>query len=53
VNGFRPYGIEWEFEPYITIARAVIGDQEFEAARAEGRAMTRDQAVKFALEDGH
>ena len=51
-KGYIPARTKWEFEPYITIARAVMGDQAFEAARAEGRAMTREQAVKFALEEG-
>jgi non-specific serine/threonine protein kinase len=32
-------------------ARAILGDREFEAAWAEGQAMTLDQAVAYALED--
>jgi hypothetical protein len=30
-------------------ARAALGDDAFERAAAEGRAMTADQAVAFAL----
>jgi predicted ATPase/DNA-binding XRE family transcriptional regulator len=41
---------EREYAPYIAKARAVLGDVAFEAARAEGRAMTPERALVFALE---
>jgi predicted ATPase len=49
VKGFRPACIDWEFDTFIAPARVVLGDEGFEAARAEGRTMTRQQAVAYAL----
>jgi len=40
---------DWEYARYITKARAALGDAAYEAAYAEGRAMTPEQAVKYAL----
>jgi len=40
-----------EIEPFLQIAREQLGDEGFEALAAEGRAMTMEQAVAFALED--
>jgi hypothetical protein len=34
----------------IQIARKQLGDHEFEALAAEGRAMTMEQAIAYALE---
>jgi hypothetical protein len=39
-----------DFEAALTAARAALGDEAFAAAWAEGRAMTREQAVAFASE---
>jgi non-specific serine/threonine protein kinase len=36
---------------YRATARTMLGDREFEAAWAEGQAMTLDQAVAYALEE--
>jgi hypothetical protein len=36
-------------EEYRVAARAALGDGPYERAVAEGRAMTADQAVAFAL----
>lgn len=35
-----------------TAARAVLGDAAFTAVRAEGRAMTLEQAIEYALASG-
>jgi predicted ATPase len=51
VKGFRPACIDWEFDTFIARARAVLGNEGFEAVRAEGRTMTREQAVAYALRD--
>ena len=40
---------EWEYAPYIARARAALGDAAYEAALAEGRVMTVEQAVAYAL----
>ena len=40
-----------EFNRHIQIARDELGDTAFEAFAAEGRAMTMEQAVAYALED--
>jgi hypothetical protein len=39
------------FGPYIAMAREGLDEAAWEAARAEGRAMTSAQAVAYALED--
>jgi hypothetical protein len=35
----------------VASARAALGDEEFERLQADGRAMTVDEAVAYALED--
>ena len=40
-----------EYEVAIAAARVALGEEAFAAAWSEGRAMTRDQAVHFALEE--
>jgi hypothetical protein len=39
-----------EIEPYIAKARVALGEAAYDAAYADGRAMTPEHAVKFALE---
>jgi non-specific serine/threonine protein kinase len=39
-----------EYERYIAAVRAQLDESAFEAALAEGRAMTVEQAVAYALE---
>lgn len=39
------------YERTVTTVRSQLGDPAFEAARAEGRAMTFEQAAEYALED--
>lgn len=38
------------FDPYVTAARARLDGAAWEAAWAEGRAMTTEQAIEYALE---
>ena len=38
------------YEPAIAHARAALGDAGFTAAQSEGRAMTLEQAIAYALE---
>ena len=38
-------------ERYVASTRAALGDMAFAAARAEGRAMTLEQAIEYALAD--
>jgi non-specific serine/threonine protein kinase len=40
-----------DYESAIAAARAALGDDAFERAWAEGRAMTLDEAVRYALAD--
>lgn len=40
-----------EFDRHIQIARDQLGDTKFEALASQGRAMTMEQAVAYALED--
>lgn len=40
-----------EFERHIQIAREQLGEERFEVLTAEGRAMTVEQAVAYALEE--
>ena len=49
---YRLANLEWEYAPYIAAARAALGDEAFEAAYSEGRAMTPEQAVEYALQTG-
>jgi non-specific serine/threonine protein kinase len=39
------------YSPYITAARATLDESSWEAACAEGRAMTQEQAVEYALSE--
>jgi predicted ATPase len=43
-----PYS-DWEYAPHFERARAELGEEAFERLRAEGRAMTSDQAMAYAL----
>ena len=43
---------QWEFAPYIAKARAALGDKAYEVAYAEGREMTLEAAVEYALNSG-
>jgi tetratricopeptide (TPR) repeat protein len=40
-----------EFDHYITAVRAQLDEGDFEKARVEGRAMTLEQAIEFALRE--
>ena len=52
LNGhYRRANYVWEYAPYIEKARAALGDAAYDAALAEGRAMTVEQAVAYALGD--
>jgi predicted ATPase len=51
VHHYRRPNLEWELAPYIDKARATLGDEAFDAAYAEGRAMTLDEAIAYALGD--
>jgi tetratricopeptide (TPR) repeat protein len=42
-----------EYAPYIAKARAALGDDLYEATRAEGSAMTLDEAIAFVLDEGN
>jgi len=48
-NQYREAHHAWEYAPYIARARTALGDAAYEAAVAEGRAMTVEQAVAYAL----
>jgi hypothetical protein len=41
-----------EFTQSIAAARAQLGEAAFTAVWAEGRAMTTEQAIQYALEEG-
>jgi hypothetical protein len=41
------------FDPHIQIAREQLGQEIFSALQAEGRAMSRERAVLYALERDH
>jgi tetratricopeptide (TPR) repeat protein len=45
-----PVGIPEEYKRAVEAARAALGEEAFAAAWAEGRAMTLDQAISYALE---
>jgi hypothetical protein len=47
-----PVADDKEYERTVSEARAALGEAAFAAAWAEGRAMTLDQAVAYALEVG-
>jgi predicted ATPase/DNA-binding SARP family transcriptional activator/DNA-binding CsgD family transcriptional regulator len=38
-------------EPYLTIARSLVGEKAWEIARTEGRAMTYERAIEYALSE--
>ncbi|NJM42177.1 MAG: adenylate/guanylate cyclase domain-containing protein [Anaerolineae bacterium] len=40
---------DWLLAPHLERARAALGEEAYEAAYAEGRAMTLEQAIDFAL----
>jgi predicted ATPase len=48
-NGHRARYYDHGNAPYIAKARAVLGDEAYEVAYAEGRAMTLEQALELAL----
>jgi hypothetical protein len=41
---------ELQFDEDLTPSRAALGEAEFEAAAKQGRAMTMEQAIAYALE---
>jgi hypothetical protein len=43
----------WEFAPFIARARAALGDEAYDAAHAEGYAMTIKQAITCALSQSY
>jgi hypothetical protein len=53
IQGATPQSLtnpaDWEHD--IAAVRAVLGDDVFRAAWAEGRAMTLEQAIEYALAD--
>ena len=49
----RPEALSREFEAAKVSLRAAIGDGAYAAGLARGRAMTLDEAVRFALEGGN
>src|SRR5262249_21164847 len=48
-----PVAVAAEYERTVAEGRAALGDEAFAAAWAAGRAMSIDEAVEFALQDGH
>ena len=42
---------DWEYAPYREKARAALGSAAFEVTLAEGRAMTPEQGVRFAMDN--
>ncbi len=48
-----PLAERTRFEPYVTLTRAHLGEARFTAAWMEGRAMTPDQAIEYALNSEH
>jgi tetratricopeptide (TPR) repeat protein len=46
----RPVALSPEFERMVETARAALGEEAFAATRAEGRAMTVEQAVAYAMQ---
>jgi hypothetical protein len=42
-----------EYDSDLAAARTQLGEPAFEEARAEGRAMTAEQAVEYALQSGN
>ena len=49
MNGRRFSNNDMEIAPYIAKARAALGEEAYAAAYAEGRAMTVEQAIDYAL----
>ena len=43
--------IQVVYEQGVASARAELGEEEFQKAWAEGRAMSIEQAIEYALED--
>ena len=41
-----------EYDRQVVFARQALGDETFSAAWTQGRAMTLEQAIQFALEEG-
>lgn len=48
-NHYRRANHVWEYAPYMDRARAALGDAVYDAALAEGRATSVEQAVAYAL----
>ena len=44
---YRRENLNWEYAPHIAKARAVLGDDAYDAAFAEGRAMMSEQALAY------
>jgi chorismate-pyruvate lyase len=51
-NHYRRENLDWEFAPYLAKAHSALGDAAYEAALVEGRAMSVEQAVAYALGEG-
>ncbi len=51
-NHYRRENLDWEFAPHLAKARAALGDAAYDTALAEGRAMTVEQAMAYALGGG-
>ena len=49
INVPAPIFFRFEHDPNVAAVRAGLGEDTFEAARAEGRAMTMEEAIEFAL----
>jgi len=47
-----PVAVPAEYERTVTAGRAVLGEAGFAARWAEGRAMSLEQAIDYALEEG-
>ena len=48
--GVWTQGLDMEFEPVLERCRAALGESAFREAVAQGRAMTIEQAIEYALE---
>jgi predicted ATPase len=42
---------DWEYAPYLAKARAALGDKAYDAAYAEGWAMSLERAITYALDE--
>ena len=49
-HGYVVVGVNHTYESTVTAVRSQMGEEAFEAARADGRAMTFEQAVEYSLE---